>query len=118
MFSVVYMACAGDPHASERIGPSCSRTQLAVSISHLVAALKGAQTADLSLIQVTVWFSCELDSVCLQERTRPLILRYHGRETLFDWMAQQVTEAIYQNRDVTPYPDFLQQRVSEGKVSI
>lgn len=53
----------------------------------------------------------------MQEKTRPLILRYHGRELLFDWMAQQVSEAIYQNRDVTPYPDFLQQRLADGKVS-
>lgn len=53
----------------------------------------------------------------MQENTRPLILRYHGRELLFDWMAQQVSEAIYQNRDVTPYPDFIQQRVEGGKVS-
>ena len=52
-----------------------------------------------------------------QESTRPLILRYHGREILFDWMAQQLSEAIYQNRDVTPYPDFLKQRLSDGKVS-
>lgn len=44
--------CSGDPHASERIGPSCSRTQLGISISHLVAASKGAQSADITLIQV------------------------------------------------------------------
>ena len=43
---------AGDPHASERIGPSCSRIQLAVTLSQLVAAARGAGTADLSLIQV------------------------------------------------------------------
>ena len=32
----------GDPHASERIGPSCSRTQAAISLAQLMAALKGA----------------------------------------------------------------------------
>ena len=53
----------------------------------------------------------------LQEKTRPLILRYHGRENLFDWMAQQVSEAVFQNRDVTPYPDFLRQRLRDSKVS-
>ena len=58
-----------------------------------------------------------LNCVSLQEKMRPLILRYHGRECLFDWMALQVTEAIYHNRNVTPYPEFLQQLVSEGKVS-
>ena len=44
--------CTGDPHASERIGPSCSRTQLAVSMSQLVAAARGALSADICLIQV------------------------------------------------------------------
>lgn len=52
----------------------------------------------------------------LQEKTRPLIQRYHGREALFDWMIQQISEAVYQNKEVTPYPDFLQQRIAEGKV--
>ena len=31
-------------------------------------------------------------------------------------MSLQIKEAVYQNRDVTPYPVFLQQRVAEGKV--
>lgn len=53
----------------------------------------------------------------MQENTRPLILRYHGRELLFDWMAQQVSQAIYQNRDVTSYPEFLEQRLADGRVS-
>ena len=53
----------------------------------------------------------------LQEKTRPLIRRYHGREPLFDWMAQQISEAVYQNKEVTPYPVFLQQKMTEGKVS-
>ena len=42
----------GDPHASERIGPSCSRTQIGVSACQLVAAVRGAHSEDLSLIQV------------------------------------------------------------------
>lgn len=45
---------AGDPHASERIGPSCSRTQIGVSACQLVAAVRGARSEDLSLIQVQV----------------------------------------------------------------
>jgi hypothetical protein len=93
----------GDPHASERIGPSCSRTQLAVSLSQLVAAARGALPADISLIQ---------------EKTRPLIQRYHGREALFDWIVQQICDAVFHNKEVTPYPDFLQQRVTEGKLEL
>jgi hypothetical protein len=93
----------GDPHASERVGPSCSRTQLAVTVSQLVAAARGGLAHDVGLIQ---------------EKTGPLILRYHGRESLFDWMAQQVCEAVFQDKEVTPYPDFLLQRVAEGKLVV
>ena len=46
------MPCAGDPHASERIGPSCSRTQMAITVAQLVASSLGAQSSDLTLIQV------------------------------------------------------------------
>ena len=59
-----------------------------------------------------------MDPGVRQERTRPLILRYHGRECLFDWMKQQVEEAIYHNRDVSPYPEFLKQQIKQGKVSM
>ena len=49
---------AGDPHASERIGPSCSRAQLGISVSQLVAAVKGAQSKDIALIQVVCVCVC------------------------------------------------------------
>ena len=73
----------GDPHASERIGPSCSRTQAAISLAQLMAALKGAD------IEILAGF---------QDKLRPLITRYHGRECLFDWMLLQVKQAIFENR--------------------
>ena len=73
----------GDPHASERIGPSCSRTQAAISLAQLVAVLRGADREQMSV---------------LQEQLRPLILRYHGREVLFDWMLQQIQDAIFDHR--------------------
>lgn len=74
---------SGDPHASERIGPSCSRTQAAVSLAQLVAALKGA---DMGML------------IQLQEKLRPMIARYHGRELLFDWMLLQIKQAIFEDR--------------------
>ena len=55
MFCVYTCLCAGDPHASERIGPSCSRTQVGISVSQLVAAAQGAQAKDVTLIQVGGW---------------------------------------------------------------
>ena len=74
---------SGDPHASERIGPSCSRTQAAVSLAQLVAALKGA---DMDML------------IQLQEKLRPMIARYHGREVLFDWMLLQIKQAVFEDR--------------------
>ena len=94
---------SGDPHASERIGPSCSRTQAAVSASSMFAALHGAGRDQLDAIQ---------------QCTRPAILRYHGRQCLFDWMHLQVQEAIYLNKDVTPYPEFIKSEVRKGKLSL
>lgn len=75
----------GDPHASERIGPSCSRTQVAITIAQLVAALHGTRLDQL---------------VELQEVLRPLIVRYHGRVPLFDWMFLQIREAVLENKYV------------------
>ena len=42
---------AGDPHASERIGPSCSRTQGAITLVGLVAAVKGANLEQINVLQ-------------------------------------------------------------------
>ncbi len=70
----------GDPHASERIGPSCSRTQAAITLGQLVAVLRGGVRSDLNE---------------LQEKLRPLINKYHGRETLFDWMFLQIKETVF-----------------------
>lgn len=90
----------GDPHASERIGPSCSRTQIGISVAELVAALKGG----------------ELDQVnAMHELTRQVVKRYHGREVLFDWMRLQVEEAVYKQTDVTPYPEYIKALIREGK---
>lgn len=44
----------GDPHASERIGPSCSRTQTGVSLGELVAALKGADLNEVNTLNEQV----------------------------------------------------------------
>ena len=74
---------SGDPHASERIGPSCSRAQAAITLAQIMAALYGAKEDQVEE---------------LQEKLRPLITRYHGREALFDWMLLQIQEAIYQNK--------------------
>ena len=97
------MLIAGDPHASERIGPSCSRTQAAISFAQLVAASNGADDRQINLIQ---------DSVL------PLIVRYHGRESLFKWMKLQIEEAVLKDQDVTPYPEFIKQQIREGKLQL
>lgn len=74
---------SGDPHASERIGPSCFRTQTAITVAQLVAAHHGASIDSLKEMQ------CKL---------RHMISKYHGREVLFDWMFLQIQESIYKKR--------------------
>ena len=74
---------SGDPHASERIGPSCSRTQCAITLAELVAGLHGAGVAQLTQ---------------LQEKLLPLVARYHGRQALFQWMFVQIQDAIFGNK--------------------
>ena len=94
---------AGDPHASERIGPSCSRTQVAVTLAQLVAAQSGADSNQIGLIQ---------------DKVLPLVQRYHGRLTLLKWMTLQIEEAVFNNRDVTPYPEFLKEEVVKGDLEL
>ena len=93
----------GDPHASERIGSSCSRSQVAVTLAQLVAAQNGAENDQLNTIQSTVL---------------PLVSRYHGREYLFGWMKLQIEEAIYKNKDVTPYPEFIKAQIQDGNLEL
>lgn len=91
----------GDPHASERIGPSCSRAQIGITVVELIAAIKGA----------------ELDQVnALHKAARTMVKRYHGREILFDWMELQVEEAVYKKTVVTPYPEYIKALIREGKL--
>ncbi len=51
-------------------------------------------------------------------QVRPLIVRYHGRGCLFDWMKLQIDEAVYQKRDVTPYPEFIKEQIRTGKLEL
>lgn len=93
----------GDPHASERIGPSCSRTQIGICTAELMATLKGAELKQIN---------------SLHEQTRPVIQRYHGREVLFDWMKLQVEEAVYAKANVTPYPEYIKALMRSEKFEL
>ena len=97
------LSLLGDAHASERIGPSCSRSQIAISVAQLVAALKGASLDNVNMIQ---------------EAASPMIKRYHGRQVLFDWMKLQIQEAVYINTDVTPYPEYIKMLIALGKFEL
>lgn len=101
--SVCLLLLLGDPHASERIGPSCARAQTGITIAELYAAKQGATLEQIST---------------LQEASRAAILRYHGRDCLFDWMRQQLEDAIFKNKDVTPYPEFVKAWVESDKLSL
>lgn len=100
---LIVLILSGDAHASERIGPSCSRTQLAITVAELVASLRGA----------------ELDQInTMHEKTCPLIRRYHGRMVMSDWMKLQIEEAVYKGTDVTPYPEYIKGLVRDSKFEL
>ncbi len=98
-----FHASAGDPHASERIGPSCSRTQMAITVAQLVAAQSGASCSQINLIQ---------------ENVLPLVQRYHGRETLLKWMTLQVQETVLKNQEVTPYAEFIKEEIRTNNLDL
>jgi len=82
---------------------SCFWTQTGVSISELIAALHGAMLDQLNT---------------LKEKIRPLVARYHGQECLLEWMWLQIDEAVYQNKEVTPYLEFIKQLVRQGRLEL
>jgi len=94
----------GDSHASERVGPSCARTQTAITALELQAIMRGASVTDLAKIQ---------------EAFSSVIARYHGRVLLFKWMALQLREALIDHKaQVTPYPDFIKREVEKGQLDV
>jgi len=94
---------SGDPHASERIGGSCSQTQMAITAVQVFAALRGASVEGVRVIQ---------------DAFAPLIERYHGRITLFRWMFNQVKQTVFDQTFVTPYPEFIRQEIAAGRLSV
>lgn len=66
---------------------------------------------------IAVSKGAELDQVnSMHEVIRQAVKRYHGREVLFDWMKLQVEEAVYNNTEVTPYPEYIKALIREGKM--
>lgn len=97
------MTCAGDPHASERIGAGCANTQLSITIAQLVALREGATLEQLGEIQ---------------DAMKNVVACYHGRMALSQWMKAQLVHAIIEKKEVTPYPEFIQQMVSSQEAHI
>ena len=91
------MLCLGDPHASERIGAGCANTQISITIAQLIALREGASLEQLNQIQGAV---------------SDVVQCYHGRMALSQWMKLQLVQTIIEKREVTPYPEFIQQLVS------
>jgi hypothetical protein len=90
----------GDAHASERIGKACARTQAAITLAQLNALNVGASVEQLEQIQ---------------RATEKVIVRYHGRLTLWQYMFEQIV-AAFERRDVTPYPTFIEERLASGEL--
>eukprot|EP00045_Choanoeca_perplexa_P011205 m.117649 g.117649 ORF g.117649 m.117649 type:complete len:264 (-) comp15548_c0_seq3:2866-3657(-) len=99
---------SGDPHASERIGDSCTLTQTIITTVQLIALKNGATEAQLSKIQ---------------ERFSSTIERYHGRLVLFDYMFQQVLNVFHvahgqSHHPEQSYADFTHQAVESGRIDL
>lgn len=54
----------------------------------------------------------------MQDKLRPLIVRYHGRLTLFEYMKHQIEQAVLNNSDVTPYPEFIKVLVRKKELEL
>ena len=91
-----------DPHASERIGPSCSKFQGLITLSQLVAIRRGAGWEDVLRIQAT---------------SRPLVEKCHGRNGLHEWMLKQVAAACF-GAETVSYPAYLMDEAANGKIDM
>ena len=85
---------SGDPHCSERVGPSCSSALLKVVYASLMAAARGASVEGVNKIFSV--FSAINDS-------------YHGRRVLMQYMQHQVVSAVFQLKEPKDYPDFIKE---------
>eukprot|EP00035_Acanthoeca_spectabilis_P006067 m.120031 g.120031 ORF g.120031 m.120031 type:complete len:306 (+) comp13333_c0_seq2:2930-3847(+) len=91
----------GDPHASERIGDSCSCAQTFITAVELVAVRNGVDGDGLAKIQ---------------KAFRPLIDRYHGRSGLFEYMFRQIVSvSLEKSQNEVPYGAFLKSLPAEPK---
>lgn len=93
----ISLTSLGDPHASERIGAACANTQISITVAQLIALREGATLEQLNQIQDAV---------------SNVVRCYHGRIALSQWMKLQLVQAVIERKEVTPYPDFVQQLVS------
>ena len=85
---------SGDPHCSERVGPSCSSALLKVVYVSLVAAARGASMDGVS--QIFTAFS-------------PVNESYHGRVILMQYMQYQLKSAVFQLKEPQDYPEFVKE---------
>ena len=87
---------SGDPHCSERVGPSCSSALLKVVYVALVAAARGAAMDGVQ--QILSAFS-------------PINEQYHGRIVLMLYMQHQIDSAVFQVKGPQDYPDFVKEKL-------
>eukprot|EP00043_Microstomoeca_roanoka_P018764 m.204225 g.204225 ORF g.204225 m.204225 type:complete len:726 (-) comp16882_c4_seq5:242-2419(-) len=83
---------SGDIHASERVDKEFAEFQLGVFTSLVFAALHGASQAQLS---------------ALHEAFEPLMARFYGRHTLYQWIYHQVTTAMLMTTTPLSYAAYI-----------
>ena len=88
---------SGDPHCSERVGPSCSSALLKIVYVCLVAAVRGASLDGVK--QVFNAFST------INEK-------YHGRIIIMQYMQHQLDSAVFQLKEPLDYPDFVKEKLA------
>lgn len=92
-----------DPHQSERVGGSCAKTQLMITIAELHALKFGATPEQVKRE--------------IQDVFEPIIARYHGRLTMFEYMWHQI-EQIWHHQTPLSYPAFVARQVCQGRLNI
>ena len=94
---------SGDPHCSERVGPSCSSALFKLVYAALVAASRGASKEGVD--QLFNAFSSVNE-------------KYHGRIILMEYMQQQVNSEVFLLKQPEEYPEFVKARFAEREIEM
>jgi len=93
----------GDAHASEVVGEACSIAQIAVTSAQLAVLMRGGGPKELDAIE---------------QAARPIMMTFHGRLALSEYMVYQMEEACIHNRQPLSYPEFILRLHRNGRIDL